>query len=214
MSNLNLSWLKENFSTKDTVVFDIGCADMSDTIQMQQSIPNATFHAFECNRHWLESNLHKSDQYGIHYHHIALSDQEGELKFYPSMSLDGKEWPWSGSILEPDENLLNERWVWSDAVTVKTTSIEKFCNNYNLNPSFIHIDVQGAEQKVLRSLGHYRPLAIWAEICEFDMYKSGTTYDEFNNLMKFMKYTQVYKDKHDALYVYQNAELTPYSYEL
>lgn len=210
MSNLNLFWLKENFASKNSVILDIGCADLHDTINMKQFVPDATFYAFECNPIWLESNIDKSKQHGIHYHHVALSNVEGETQFYPSKSLDGQEWPWSGSILQPGNNLLNERWDWKDTVTVKTINLEKFCNSQNINPSFIHIDVQGAEQKVLSAMGDYRPFAIWAEICEFYMYESETTLNNFNSIMESMGYDQVYIDDYDALYVYKNARLTPY----
>ena len=97
MSNLNLNWLSNNL-TNNPIIFDIGCADMHDTIKIKNKISNGIFYAFECSSTWKEQNLKTALKNDINYFHMAMSDIIGTLTFYPSDVLDGQEWPWSGSV--------------------------------------------------------------------------------------------------------------------
>jgi hypothetical protein len=126
---------------------------------------------------------------------MAMSDTVGTLTFYPSAVLDGQEWPWSGSVCEPGPNLLNERWKWGNGYTVPSTTLEAFCTEYNVSPDFIHIDVQGAEYKVFSAIGNLRPSIVWAEISEFHMYKTGTTYDGNVKLYSIKKTPETLSNK-------------------
>lgn len=209
MSNLNLSWLVNNLKS-DAVIFDIGAADLHDTRYIKEKFPSAKIYAFECSTVWENHNKQVADVYKINYFHVAISDIVGSLTFYPSGILDGKEWPWSGSVCEPGPNLLNDRWKWGDSYTVPSTTLEAFCNEYNLVPDFIHIDVQGAEHKVFSTIGKIRPSIVWAEISEFHMYKTGTTYENFSILMESLGYTETFKDSFDALYVLNDIKVTEY----
>ena len=141
---------------------------------------------------------------------MAMSDTVGTLTFYPSAVLDGQDWPWSGSVCEPGPNLLNERWKWGNGYTVPSTTLEAFCTEYNVSPDFIHIDVQGAEYKVFSAIGNLRPSIVWAEISEFHMYKTGTTYDGFRSLIESLGYTERFKDNCDALYILNKFAATEY----
>jgi FkbM family methyltransferase len=209
MSNLNLEWLARNLPA-DATILDIGCANMSDTVNMKRYIPNGQFHAFECAESWKAWNESEAIKHSINYYHMAVSDTIGELTFYPSGSLDGQEWPWSGSVCEPGPNLLNERWTWNQGYTVPSTTLEAFCIEHNVNPDFIHIDVQGAEYKVFSKLGVIRPLLIWAEVSEFHMYKTGTTLEGFQGLMQSLGYKEIFRDSCDALFVLQSSGITEY----
>jgi FkbM family methyltransferase len=209
MSNLNLTWLANNLKP-DAIVFDIGSADLNDTRRIKAKLSSATFYAFECASSWEQQNKQTAIEHGINYYHMAMSDTVGRLTFYPSAVLDGQEWPWSGSVCEPGPNLLNERWKWGEGYTVPSTTIEAFCVEHNVSPDFIHIDVQGAEYKVFSAIGSLRPGIIWAEISEFHMYKTGTTYNDFKALMESLGYVEQFKDSCDALYVLRNVDITKY----
>lgn len=209
MSNLNLSWLAENLNP-NAIIFDIGAADLNDTRKIKEIIPSATIYAFECSKFWEQHNKKVAVEYGINYFHLAMSDTIGTLTFYPSNILDGKEWPWSGSVCEPGTNLLNERWTWGDSYTVDSTTLEIFCQEYNVSPDFIHIDVQGAEYKVFSAIGNLRPSIIWAEISEFHLYETGTTYDNFRTLLESLGYNEQFKDSFDALYVLNKIRVKNY----
>lgn len=209
MSNLNLAWLAKNLKP-NAVVFDIGGADLNDTRRIKAELSSATFYAFECAMAWEAQNKQTAIEHDINYFHMAVSDTVGELTFYPSAVLDGQEWPWSGSVCEPGPNLLNERWKWGEGYTVPSTTLEAFCTEHGISPDFIHIDVQGAEYKVFSAVGSLRPPIVWAEISEFHMYKTGTTYNDFKALMESLGYVEQFKDSCDALYVLRNVDITKY----
>ena len=210
MSNLNLTWLSNNLKD-NAIVFDIGAANLHDSLRIKEILPSGTFYAFECASYWELHNKQVSVEHGINYYHMAMSDTVGTLTFYPSAILDGQEWPWSGSVCEPGPNLLNERWKWGEEYTVSSTTLKSFCAEYNVIPDFIHIDVQGAEYKVFSNIGNLRPSIIWAEISEFHQYKTGTTYEDFKNLMNSLEYQEKYRDGCDALYVLNNFVVTDYT---
>lgn len=213
MSNLNLTWLTNNLKN-DAIIFDIGAADLYDTRRIKECLPSATIYAFECANTWEKQNKQVADAHGINYYHMAMSDTVGTLTFYPSVVLDGQEWPWSGSVCEPGSNLLNERWKWGSDYTVTSSTLETFCATHNLTPDFIHIDVQGAEYKVFSAIGNLRPQIIWTEISEFHMYKTGTTYEEFHAKMKSLGYIENFKDNCDALYTLNEYVVTDYKHTL
>lgn len=209
MSNLNLEWLAKNLKP-NAIVFDIGAADLNDTQRIKSALNSATFYAFECASSWEQQNKQTAVEHGINYFHMAVSNTNGNLTFYPSAVLDGQEWPWSGSVCEPGPNLLNERWKWGTAYTVPSTTLEAFCTEHGVSPDFIHIDVQGAEYKVFSAIGNIRSSIIWAEISEFHMYKTGTTYHDFRILMESLGYTEKFRDNCDALYILNNFITTAY----
>lgn len=209
MSNLNLKWLAKNLKP-NAIVFDIGAADLHDTRRIKAELSSATFYAFECSSAWATQNKQTAIDHDINYYHMAMSDTVGSLTFYPSAVLDGQEWPWSGSVCEPGPNLLNERWKWGDGYTVPSITLETFCAIHNVQPDFIHIDVQGAEHKVFSAIGSVRPPIVWAEISEFHMYNTGTTYDNFKALMESLGYIERFKDSCDALYTLHNFNIIEY----
>lgn len=201
MSNLNIEWLKANLK-KNAIIFDIGCADLNDTIRLQREIPDATYYAFECALRWKDQNLATSAKHNINYNHIAVADKDDVVTFYPSGTLDGQEWPWSGSLCEPNDILTTERWSWGNPYTVPSITLNTFCEQHNIVPDFIHIDAQGAEYSIFRTVKpQFLPNIVWAEISEFQTYKTGITYDDFHSLMTSHGYTQLFRDNCDALYV-------------
>jgi len=210
MSNFNLNWLTENIHNTP-IIFDIGCADMSNTINFKKKFPQSIVYAFECAEVWKSQNLEKAKVNDINYFHTAISDNTGYLKFYPSIELNGTQWPWSGSICKPGTELINESWKWGSPYTIESITLNDFCKINSIIPEIVHIDVQGAEFKVFQDLKkEFRPLIIWTEVSEFHLYQTGNTYEDFRNLMISLSYREQFKDNWDALYVLNNIFVTEY----
>ena len=215
MSSVNLHWLAENFANQDPVVFDIGCANMSDTLNLKRTLtyyksPGAKFYAFDCNQTWLEQNTLTAKQNNVEYHHLALSDTNGSVTFYPSEQYQDRDWPWAGSIFKPGK--FYNKWVFGQGYTVDSVTLSTFCQQHNVAPDFIHIDVQGAEFKILNNL-IVRPKCIWTEICEFQRYNdTGITYYDFDKMLFDQGYTLLYRNAHDALYVDSQLTFTSYNH--
>ena len=191
MSDINVNWLIENFGGTLMTVFDIGCADITgDSKMFKTSLPNATVYAFECAEIYREQNLQWAAELGIKYFHCAMSDENGTSTYYPSDMFDGKPHPYSGSVCKPIKTEVltgvseTKVFIWGEPYTVETIRIDTFCNTHNVTPDFIHIDVQGAELKVLSNLGKYRPKAIWTEVNEFEnCYETNTTHLAFKQML-------------------------------
>lgn len=212
-TSFNVNWLLENFQDGLTF-FDIGCANLSDSIELRMLFPNAVIYGFDCGTAWKNYNESISERYNINYYFSAVSDIDGEISFYQSSSLNGVEWPWSSSICKPDYPLLGEEWEWNEPLTVPSTTIKTFCQKNKILPDFMWIDAQGAEQKILSNMGNIRPKAIWAEISEFTRYVSGTTFDKFLNLMQDLGYVELYRAQHDSLFGLKTEKFTTYEHIL
>lgn len=204
MSSVNLHWLAQNFAGQDPVIFDIGCANMSDTLTFKKTLtyyksPKAKFYAFDCNQTWLEQNTLTARQNNIEYHQLAFSDVDGTVTFYPSEQYQDRQWPWAGSIFKP--GAFYTKWTFGQGYTVDSSKLSTFCDAHNVVPDFIHIDVQGAEFKILDNLT-VRPKCIWTEICEFQRYENTqVTYYDFDKMLCKQGYKLLYRNAHDALYV-------------
>lgn len=213
MSDINLNWLIENFGDKPMNVFDIGCADVGgDSAVFNHHLPNATVYAFECADVWKDSNTREAARRGINYFHLAITDVNDTVTFHPSASYNGETWPYSGSICKPIKTeLASGTFVWGEPQIVESNRLETFCDIHTVTPDFIHMDVQGAEYKVLSNMGNYRPWAIWAEVNEFEnCYETNTTHLAFSQLLNDLGYTKIYGNNIDELYVLNNLPITPY----
>jgi FkbM family methyltransferase len=208
MSELNFEWIRENFDQENFVFFDVGCADLGESICIRNLIPAAQIYSFECSEHWLEKNLITSSNHRIHYFHVAVSDIDGMVSFRPSLTQRGEPHPWSGSLFGLRE--LNSGKVYGNPYEVKSIRLETFCKEINVTPDFIHIDVEGAEFKVFQNIGSYKPKSVWAETGAFHHYSTGTSREEFDNLMLNLGYNKIFETLGDTLYCQTGFETTPY----
>lgn len=208
MSEFNIEWAKQVLP-ENSVIFDIGCADMWDSIQFRNAFPKSKIYAFECADSWKNENIERAKYHDINYFHYAVSDADGTESFFPSKMLKNEPWPWSGSILEPDAPLLNQEWVWDTPVIVNSISLNTFCEKHKIIPKLIHIDAQGAEFKIFKNMKEcYLPDIIWTEISSIQLYKTNITYNDFKKLMLQKEYKQIYEDKDDSLFVKQHLNST------
>jgi len=213
MSDINMDWLTENFGDKPMTIFDIGCAAVnSDAAMFKAVLPKSQVYAFECADVWKETNTTESTRCGINYFHVAISDINDTITFYPSVSYNGQNWPFSGSVCKPIKTILSsETFEWGSPHSVESIRLETFCDTHNVTPDFIHMDVQGAEYKVLSNMGNYRPWAIWTEVNEFEnCYDTNTTHAMFSQLLTNFGYNKIYGNNIDELYVLNSLTVTPY----
>lgn len=195
--------LKEKFHDQPIIIFDVGAANLDDSVAYKKTLPHATIYSFECNNDWLENNIKVATENGIFYNHIAISDSNGPIEFHASEILNGVYWPFSGSLCKPVDQT---RFVWKPTYNVYGVTLEHFCTQYKVHPTFIHMDIQGAELRAMKSIGHYKPKYLLAEICEFNTdYQTGTNYHEWLNYMNSIGYTEIYNYQWDALYELREA---------
>ncbi len=208
MTILNINWLKENFNNDNVTIFDIGSSGMDMSMEARKFLPSAKIYAFEAYHIWHQKNRIKALDNNIHYVECAVCDIDGTRLFYPSLRQNNDTHFISSSIFKP-----TQLWgkVYGDPYEINCIRLETFCEENNITPDFIHIDVEGAELKVFQNIGKYKPKCIWAEVCAFDCYDTNTTEAGFDSLMTNLGYYKVYSDYADALYCQLGFEITPYT---
>lgn len=203
------SVIRTAFPNKESlIIFDVGACNFYDSLYLRQEFPNANIYAFEPDNTNLANCPIIVEQSYINVVPVALSDHDDTVVFYPSVSYGGNDHKASGSILKPKTRLGTTEGAFHDTLhfdlkgyDVQTVRIDTFCElNDIAHIDFLHMDVQGAEMKVLGGLGNIRPTFVFAETCEFDTYESGTTLDAFNNYMSNLGYGIVKQFRDDTLY--------------
>jgi len=180
--------LKILFSHKKAlVIFDIGSCEGEDSIRYSGLFPNSKIYSFEAlpkNQKLLKENFKKCSINNATLFPIALSDKKGISDFYvsygqPQHDASNPHWDYgnkSSSLLEPDETYKKHEWLkFGTSIKVETDTLKNICESTNIKEiDFIHMDVQGAELKVL--IGAEEIInnikAIWLEVENVSLYKN------------------------------------------
>jgi FkbM family methyltransferase len=166
-------------------IFDIGACEGEDSVRYARLFPRSTVYAVEP----IQANVGRIkaivERYGVRNVRIlpfALSDVSGSSRMFVSAGhppdvpvSDG--WDYgnkSSSLLEPGHHLEVHPWVrFDEVIEVQTRTLADVCADYSeQRVDFIHMDVQGAELKVLDGLGALLEgvIAIWLEVATVPMY--------------------------------------------
>jgi 2-O-methyltransferase len=167
-------------------IFDIGACEGEDSVRYANRFPRSTVYAVEPvpgNVELLKATIKTYGASNVKVLPYALSDKRGKGRMYvsagrPPSVPDSDKWDYgnkSSSLMEPDQHLQIIPWVhFDDVVEVETRTMEDVCAEYGIERvDFIHMDVQGAELKVLDGLGPLfaRVAAIWLEVEAVPLYR-------------------------------------------
>ncbi len=175
------------FDMKDKLtIFDIGACEAEDSVRYKRLFPNALIYAFEPlpeNYALCEQTVSENAPNGISLFNIALGDHSGTAEFYvssgnPPTEKNNEEWDYgnkSSSLLQPDK--VKEVFPWLSFKTktkVDVRTMLEFCKEQKISDiDIIHMDVQGAELKVLKGAGKLvnNVKVIWLEVENLTLYK-------------------------------------------
>lgn len=172
--------LTELFSRDQRInIADIGSCDGLSTVIYSRIFPKAFFFVFEP----LDSNVQQIydnlSEYGVQNRAIiypyALGDIKGVMKFYESYGQADWVEGWetgnkSSSLFRPKKHLTEHKWCKFKECSVEVRRLDDIGL---MNPiDFAHIDVQGAEMRVLKggSKTFKKTKAIWLEVANIDLY--------------------------------------------
>ena len=206
--------LKAIFNVKDAlIVFDIGSCEGEDSIKYSRLFPFSKIYAVEAlpnNLNLIKSNL---DRYFVHNVEVvpfALSNERGQFKFYvssgqPDEKQESQDWNYgnkSSSLLPPDKHLEVAPWLkFENSIDVEAITLKDFCVDKNIICiDFIHMDVQGAELKVLEGaedmVNHIK--LIWLEVESVSLYKNQPLKADIEKFMQRHKFYKI-KDTVDSI---------------
>jgi FkbM family methyltransferase len=185
---------------KPQTIFDIGSCEGEDSIRYSKLFPDAKVYAFEPLPHNMEIIKRQLDEYGVKNvlaFQTALADEVGEADFFvssgqPDEFTSKDDWDFgnkSSSLFPPHRNK-REIFPWlefSGAIKVPTTTLENFCAQQGIQEiDFVHIDVQGAELKVLSGAGDFikQIRAIWMEVENIPLYEGQPLKHDVEAFMK------------------------------
>lgn len=194
------------FNKEDNLtILDIGGCEGEESIRYSRLFPNATIFIFEplpSNQELIKRNIEAYHLNNVTLLPVALSDVDGRSKFYVSSGHpeeENKDLDWdfgnkSSSLLEPHD-LKNHQWLeFKNEIVVPTMTLSKFMMENKLEKvDFLHMDVQGAELKVLKGAkDKLRGIkAIWLEVADVSMYKNQVLRRELESFMKKNGFTLV-----------------------
>ncbi len=183
--------------------------------------PQARFWVFEplpSNFTKLQEVLSRHPEIAAEVFCLALSDRNGTATFHVSSTAAAvagssaektRAGHRSSSLLPPlDEKPAALKWLeFSESIVVQTETLDNFCAKQGITQiDFIHMDVQGAELKVLsgatRMLSRIR--AIWMEVAFEKTYEGQSLETETTRWMAERGFRKIHQVSHgpegDALY--------------
>jgi FkbM family methyltransferase len=192
--------LRRYFSSKDVLtIFDIGACEGEDSIRYARLFPNSRIFSFEPvpgNFQKMSDNLKNFNVRSVSCFREAMSDKEGEAVFYvssghPDTMEKNKDWDYgnkSSSLLLPDKLKDTHAWLkFEKQINVKTNTIKNFCLENNIHEiDYIHMDVQGAELKVLQGAGEFIDTikSVWLEVETVSLYENQPLKEDVEQFFK------------------------------
>ena len=183
------------------IIFEIGCNDGTDTIEMLRRFPLAQIYCFEPDpraikrfKEKLGDNLNK-----IKLIEMAISDKNGSIEFHQSDGNLGdleEGWDASGSIRAPKNHLkLHPKVKFDQVIQVQTRTLDDICENLGIsNIDFVWLDVQGAEGDVFRGARHMLKHIkyIYTEYSNAELYEGQLSLQGLKRLLSDFKVTRRY----------------------
>lgn len=191
-SGFNVEWLRD---INPKVIFDVGAYDFGDSIRIKERYPDAEIHAFELN----SDNYNKFSSFArkknIQCYNVAISETDGIVDCYLSKHFEGVNA--QSSIYEPTDSYKhNYPYVSHSKSVCQSVRLDSF---WKSNIDFLHIDVEGAENSVLRSLGNIRPTLIYLEFLLGNGWH-GQSFEEVHNWFRDNGYVIVKDLTYDKLF--------------
>lgn len=196
-------------SLKDPkIIFEFGSYDGGDGVRLKTSFPEARVFSIEADpeRYEVIKSMNKNLQIGLEVLNCAVSDTDGEILFYLTIDPNEKETRTGGS-----GSTLKKTQLYKDTYThlteiepirVKSKTLKTICEELDINEiDFLHMDVEGAEHRVIKGMGDLRPKHIFLEKhLGREMYEGAYNWNEMRDDLKSLGYVLVAESPSDALF--------------
>lgn len=197
-SGFQPDWL--DFSPE--IIFEFGSFDGGDAIRLKAAYPKSTIYSFEPD----PGRCSIIEKLGILIHYAAISDRNGIASF--ERCIDPNEgdllYGPAGSLLKHKQKHLETfNHLSYELINVPTITLASFCLVSEIPKiDLLHMDVEGAELKVLHGLGKWlRPKAIFLECHMTEFYEGAAPISVIEDWMHSNNYDCKVITEVDRLYV-------------
>ena len=194
------------------IMFEAGGCEGEDTIRYMKMFPNAKLFVFEPLKKKVELINQHIEQFSSEIKKnnalitcAALSDTPGKAIFHVSKGNPAsapQDWDCgnkSSSLLEPAEHKELFKWCNFDEEEVDCIRLDDFCKEHGVSRiDFFHLDVQGAELRVLESAGDVDIRAVWLETSDCEVYAGQPRKKDIEEFFSKRDYVLLYSEKTGA----------------
>lgn len=212
-SDFNISWIKEHLNREPKVILEFGSYDGGDGVFYKKSFPDAEVYSIEACEERFKVIQKLESKFGIKTFNYAVCDYDGFIDFYqvkdPNVMDHDDKFGSSGSINKRTDLYKQTFTHIDEQAPVKTPCIriDTFCKENGIGQiDFLHVDVEGAELKVVEGFGDMRPSILWMETYLGKEYYGENAYDtsELDNYLKNIGYEFILRNGADSLYAYKD----------
>ncbi len=183
----------------ELIILDIGGCEGEDSVKYAKLFPQSSIFVFEPlphNQQMILENIKNYKLNNIIMIPVAVTDESGMQEFYVSSGQPDnceKDLDWdfgnkSSSLLPPDKHINIIPWLkFKEVINVPVIRLYDFLEEQHiLTIDFIHLDVQGAELKVLQGAKDKikNVKLIWLEVAEITLYKEQPIRKDIEKFMK------------------------------
>jgi FkbM family methyltransferase len=178
-------------------IFEVGACEGLDTVRYARRFPESRVYAFEPvpkNVAEMKALLAEQAISNVEVIAAAVSDSNEPCVLHLSSTADGfekKDGDWdygnkSSSLLAPAQHLDRYEFVaFKETITVPSTTLRRFCDERSIGVvDFLHMDVQGAELRVLEGADMAAIGAIWLEVSKIPLYDGQPLVKDVESFMK------------------------------
>lgn len=209
-SDFNIEWIDKYLGKIPSVIVEFGSYDGGDGAFYKQTYPESKVFSIEgCEERY---NIIKKYEklLGIDVSNFAVCEYDGFIEFYsvkdPNVMDHKDNYGSSGSINQRTDLYKKKFSHISEQKSKKVPCIrlDTFCKSKNIEHiDFLHVDVEGAEHRVIKGFGDIRPSILWMETYLGKEYYGENAYitSDLHKMVIDMGYEIVENTDTDTLYI-------------
>lgn len=209
-SDFDTNWINKHLGKSPSVIVEFGSYDGGDGVFYKKTFPEAEVYSIEACDERFKVIQNLDEKFGIHTFNYAVCEYDGFIDFYavkdPNVMDHDYKYGSSGSLNQRTDlykktySHVNEQ----ESKKVPCTRLDTFCKNNNIEHiDFLHVDVEGAEHRVVQGFGELRPSILWMETYLGKEYYGENAYvtSDLHKMVLDMGYEISEKTPADTLYV-------------
>jgi FkbM family methyltransferase len=205
---MNNSFNKKDFipliNKKNPLIFDIGCYDGSDSLELSKLFDDPIIYSFEADKRSIKLFKEKNHPSNIKLIEKAISNTDEGISWFPSTSLTRKktikdiDWSASSSSKPPKShlNLFGDVQFNNTVNKVPSCTLDSFVKQENLSLiDLIWVDVNGAEEDFILGAKNSLPNKtryLFIEFSNIELYENQITLNDIKKMLPDFELLGIY----------------------